>query len=244
MALRSQADRYINRVAACQARLWLAQDEINLASQWAAQHRSTTAMGHLHEYEDITLALIVWRSQQFAEAATILEPLEAAAEESGRLGSLIEALAIHALALAEQPGGKAQAQQMLLRALQLSEPEQYIRTYLNLGQPMASLLRSVSCPDRVIQAYRDFLLSLFHAGEASQLHEISKQPTGTVEKLSERELEILSLIAIGLSNGQIAKKLYLTLNTIRAHSTHIFGKLGVHNRTEAVARAREMGLLK
>ena len=109
---------------------------------------------------------------------------------------------------------------------------------------MAGLLGTLVCSDRAIQAYRELLMGLFLSDEAVPSLQNVEHPTGLVEKLSERELEILRLIASGMSNGQIAQKLYLTLNTIRAHSTHIFGKLGVHTRTEAVARAREIGLLK
>jgi LuxR family maltose regulon positive regulatory protein len=157
---------------------------------------------------------------------------------------LIEALAIQSLIFHEQADGRAAAQQTLLRALRLSEPEHYLQTYRNLGVPMADLLRRLVCPNRAIQIYRDLLLRLFPSEEAVPSLQNVDQPAGLVEKLSERELEILRLIATGMSNGQIAKKLYLTINTIRAHSTHIFGKLGVHSRTEAVARAREMGLIQ
>ncbi len=244
IALRSQSGRYIQRVAAYQARLWLMQGEMGLAGQWAKQYQSQPAPAYVHEFEDLTLALVLWHQQQLSEAAAILEPLLAAADASGREGLLIEALAIQALVQAKQPGEITIAQQVLLSALQRSAPEQYLRTYLNLGQPMASLLRSLSCPDRTTQAYRDLLLNLFHTRDALPAQLATAQPASLVEKLSERELEILALIAAGMSNGQIAKKLYLTLNTIRAHSTHIFGKLGVHSRTEAIARAREIGLLK
>lgn len=248
IANRSQSKRYIDRISALHARLYLLKGEIPQASQWAEHWitpaRSQPLPAYLTEFENLTAALIFYADKRLLDAEAILAPILPSAEQAGRTGSLIEALAIQSLILKEQEEGKAVAQQTLLRALRLSSSERYLRTYLNLGAPMAALLETLVCPDRAIKDYRDLLLSLFPFGGVTLPMQRVEQPTGLVEKLSEREMEILRLIASGMSNGQIAQKLYLAMNTIRAHSTHIFGKLGVHNRTEAVARAREMGLLK
>jgi LuxR family maltose regulon positive regulatory protein len=252
IAQRSQSRRYIERVAAHQARLWLLQGEKHRAGQWAKswlgsgpeQYPDQSGLGYLCEFETLTLALVLLSDQHLPEAADILAPILISAEQAGRTGTLIEALAIQSLVFQEQAAEKTAAQQALLRALQLAEPEHYLRTFLNLGQPMAALLRSLPCSSRSIQVYRDLILRQFVTNEGLQVQDSEPQSAVLAEKLTERELEILRLIAAGLSNGQIAEKLYLTLNTIRAHSTHIFGKLDVHHRTEAVARARELGLIK
>jgi LuxR family maltose regulon positive regulatory protein len=248
IANRSQSRRYINRISAYQARLWLLQGESLRAGQWAEQwiasEQEQATPTYLNEFENLSAALIFYAESRLLDAEAILALILPSAEQAGRTGPLIEALAIQSLILNERPEGKAAAQQTLLRALRLSEPERYLRTYRTLGAPIAGLLSKLVCSDHAIQTYRDLLMGLFPSGEAVPSLQSVEQPAGMVEKLSDRELEILHLIASGMSNGQIAKKLYLTLNTIRAHSTHIFGKLGVHNRTEAVARAREMGLLK
>lgn len=250
IANRSQSRRYIDRVSSYQARVWLLQGESLQAGQWVNQWtiylKSQDKPEDFFEFENLTAAIVLFNEKRLMEAETILIPILSAAEKAGRNCPLIEALAIQSLIFNERDEGndKSVAQQTLLRALSLSISEKYQRTYLNLGKPMASLLRTLDCSDRAIGDYRDFLLSLFPSLGINQPIQRVMQPTSLVEKLSERELEILRLIASGMSNGQIAKNLFLTLNTIRAHSTHIFGKLGVHNRTEAVARAREIGLLK
>jgi LuxR family maltose regulon positive regulatory protein len=250
IANRSQSRRYIDRVSSYQARVWLLQGESLQAGQWVNQWtiylKSQDKPEDFFEFENLTAAIVLFNEKRLMEAETILIPILSAAEKAGRNCPLIEALAIQSLIFYERDEGndKSVAQQTLLRALSLSISEKYQRTYLNLGKPMASLLRTLDCSDRAIGDYRDFLLSLFPSLGINQPIQRVMQPTSLVEKLSERELEILRLIASGMSNGQIAKNLFLTLNTIRAHSTHIFGKLGVHNRTEAVARAREIGLLK
>ena len=109
---------------------------------------------------------------------------------------------------------------------------------------MAFLLNALPLNPGTLRDYRDRLVTGFEFPWQNRAPAEAKTRQGNlVEQLSERELEILRLIAIGLPNGKIAQRLYLSANTIRAHTSHIFGKLGVHNRTEAVARARELDLL-
>ncbi|MEJ2753867.1 MAG: response regulator transcription factor, partial [Chloroflexota bacterium] len=103
------------------------------------------------------------------------------------------------------------------------------------GPKVAKLLRALRDSGRSPQPFTDQLLGLFPDTAVSQI--------GLVEPLSERELEVLRLIAAGKSNREIAAALVVTLNTVKKHSSHIYGKLGVNGRTQAVARARELGLL-
>jgi LuxR family maltose regulon positive regulatory protein len=156
---------------------------------------------------------------------------------------------------------KDRALQVLGDALALAEPGGFIRLFLDEGEPMRSLmldyrrLAGQQSRDRVLQqgaygyrfAYVDKLLSAFETPVAIAP---SKPPPGAgvtaseiVEPLSQRELEVLQLIAQGLSNGEISQRLFLALNTVKGHNRIIFDKLQVQNRTEAVARARELGLL-
>jgi LuxR family maltose regulon positive regulatory protein len=129
--------------------------------------------------------------------------------------------------------------------LALAEPENYVRSFLDLGKPMEEfLLRSLesqSLSEPHLRAYASRLLSHFGADVVVE----SSQPTGEtlIEPLSERELEVLRLIAKGLSNREISERLFLALSTVKGHTRIIFDKLQVQRRTEAVARARELGLL-
>jgi LuxR family maltose regulon positive regulatory protein len=151
------------------------------------------------------------------------------------------------------------------RALGLAEPEGFVRTLVDEGPPMARLLRALS--DRqsaASQSYLHKLLAVFEKEAIAKepalrqsegpmpegrttgsipLSSIHRPPSPLVEPLSERELEVLRLIAEGLSNREIAQRLFLALNTVKVHTRNIYGKLGVHNRTQAVMQARDLGLL-
>ena len=136
--------------------------------------------------------------------------------------------------------------QLLGDALALAEPSGFIRIFVDEGSPMVQLLsETTACginPD-----YISKLLAVFEAGKqksedkASLPSSSSGQPL--IEPLSQRELEVLKLIAQGLSNHEISERLFLALSTIKGHNRIIFGKLQVQRRTEAIARARELGLL-
>jgi LuxR family maltose regulon positive regulatory protein len=132
----------------------------------------------------------------------------------------------------------------LERALTLAEPGGFMRTFVDEGQPMARLLyealnRGIA-PDYVNQ-----LLATFPVAETEQMlpSKPGAPPDGLVEPLSEREIEVLMLIADGLTNPEIAARLYLSINTVKVHTRNVYGKLGVNNRTGAVARARALGIL-
>jgi LuxR family maltose regulon positive regulatory protein len=162
-----------------------------------------------------------------------LERLLAAAEAHGRLGSAIEILTL--LALARQGHKETErALAALTQALALAEPEGYVRTFVDKGRPVGDLLRQVTAP-AVAPSYLSKLLAAF-GSPASAAQSL-------VEPLSERELEVLRWIAAGLSNREIAAELVITEGTAKWHVNNILSKLQVNRRTEAVARARELGLL-
>jgi len=175
------------------------------------------------------------------ELARCIVPLAPIADEPGKH---IEACILLALALAGQKR-PAEALEALAQALSLAEPEGYVRIFLDEGPAMLDLLHiaSMALKDPGPKAYARRLLEA--AGDTRQ----PAQPTvvltqaGLLEPLSEREIEILRLIAAGLSNKTIAERLFLAESTIKSHINHIYTKLDISSRTQAIVRAREMGLL-
>lgn len=156
------------------------------------------------------------------------------------MGSALEILVLQALAY-EAQGHRSQALIPLKRALRLAEPEGYVRIFVDEGSPMAQLLtREMEASGR-LQTYMLKLLTALGVQKEIQPTAHSQQPL--IEPLSERELEVLHLLAQGLSNRQIAERLYLALSTVKGHNRNIYSKLQVSRRTEAVARAHELGLL-
>jgi LuxR family maltose regulon positive regulatory protein len=172
-----------------------------------------------------------------SEAQRLLERLRADAEAKARTGSVLEILLLQALAFSAQGKG-TEALPVLEHALTLAEPEGYIRLFVDEGEPMVALLR---------QAYArgiapDYVAILLAAAGAPKLP--APPPAGSLlEPLTERELEILRLLVRGLSNQDIARELVITVGTVKSHVNHIYGKLGVQSRTQAIARAHSLKLL-
>ena len=178
------------------------------------------------------------------KALALLEPLrqqmEAKGLEDERLKVMVlQAVALHVAAL-QADGEKEQAVQLLGDALALAEPGSFIRLFVDEGMPMAHLLSEAAALG-MMPDYIGKLLAAFEAEEHKSAISPPSQPL--VEPLSPRELEVLGLIAQGLSNREISERLFLALNTVKGHNRRIYGKLQVQRRTEAVARARELGLL-
>ncbi|MBU0494358.1 MAG: LuxR C-terminal-related transcriptional regulator [Chloroflexi bacterium] len=220
-----------------QVRVWLAQGNVAAAARWADDTTaSVLALPELREGEDLTRARVRLAQSRGDDALTLLEPLLHAAEKRGRMRRVVELLALHALAFQSQ-GDAEGALAPLARSLTLAEPEGYIRTFVDEGPPMATLLRQAAMRG-IAPAYVGQLLAAF---EASEPETIPTQPL--VEPLSERELEVLGLIAQGLSNREIAGRLVISLSTVKGHTANIYGKLGVNSRTQAVAQARALGIL-
>ncbi|HBY99417.1 MAG TPA: hypothetical protein DEP84_36680 [Chloroflexi bacterium] len=151
---------------------------------------------------------------------------------------------LQALAL-QARGDTRGAIAVLERALSLAEPEGYVRLFVDEGAPMAALLRVVASQGIAVN-YVTTLLSTTRPGRSEgALPSPRSGPIAAVlpEPLTERELEVLGLIAKGLTNREIAERLVIALGTVKRHSHSIFSKLNVSNRTEAVARGREFHLL-
>ena len=172
----------------------------------------------------------------------VLEPLRQQAEAKGWEDERLKVMVLQAVAHFAR-GEKGKAVQLLGDALALAEPGGFIRLFIDEGTPMAHLL-SEATAHGIMQDYVGKLLAVFEAEEQkSEEKSYPSKAQPLIEPLSQRELEVLRLIAQGLSNREISERLFLALITVKGHNQKIFSKLQVHRRTEAVARARELGLL-
>jgi LuxR family maltose regulon positive regulatory protein len=232
-------------ISAMKARIWIAQGRLDEASAWAHECGLSVEDGlsYLREFEHLTLARLLiarYRSRReeisIGGAKKLLERLLNGAEADGRMGSVIEILLQQALAHQAQ-GDIPRALAPLARALSLAEPEGCIRIFADEGPPMARLLQEAASRGIAPEYSRKILEAFAPADRLS-----AGQPEGK-ELLSEREREVLQFIAEGLSNREIADRLCLSLYTVKAHARTIYDKLDAHNRTQAVARARELGAL-
>ena len=229
-------------LGANRARLWLAQGKLDDARHWAGT-RGLSAEGRFdltHEVEYVVLARILLAEGRVDEATRLLSRLEDAVESTGRYGNLVGVLVLRAIALDRQAGtGSALA--VLEQAVSLAQPEGYVRVFLDEGKPIETLLKIAitQWKDRDLIGYARKLLAAF-AGESVRPTAGQAPQPGI---LSERELEVLRLIAAGCTNQAIADELVIAIGTAKRHTANIFDKLDVHNRTEAVAKARQLGLL-
>jgi LuxR family maltose regulon positive regulatory protein len=226
-------------VAACEADLNSRLGDIDAVARWAEQAGLSPGdpPSFLRESEYLTYARLLLHQRRLEEVHTLLANLERHAQERGLQRSLI---AIHILqALTQQAlGHKEQALARFEQAVRLAAPGGYRRAFLDEGQPALELLPAVR---RLAPQFVDELLACAPAEPSCDRLAPQKQPL--VEPLSERELEVLALLAEGLSNREIADKLFVSVGTVKTHVHNIYGKLGVGGRTQATAEARELGLL-
>ena len=241
----------VRPVAALKTRVWVRQGRLTEALGWTRERGLSVddELSYLREFEHVTLARVHIAQYMYDrvdgsihEAAGLLERLLEAADEGGRMGSLIEILALRALAH-EAQGDIPPALVSLERALTLAEPEGYVRVFVDEGMPMAHLL-SAAAAQGIMPDYTGKLLAVFESEQQKSEGKYYRPPAQPlIEPLSQREFEVLQLMALGLSNREISERLFLALSTVKGHNRRIFGKLGVQRRTEAVARAHELGLL-
>ena len=237
-------------VAMVRARIAALEGDFDAVERWAdsrallaldpghLQLDATTEL-HLRKYELAVLALAWIREGQPGKALRFLEPVFAHVAEKGRWGLGIETLALQAAAY-HLLGEAGPALTRLERVLARAEPEGYVRTFVEIGEPIAQLLYQAAERD-VYPEYAGRLLAAFPEPAAPPA--IPRPPQPLIEPLSERELEILAAIAEGLSNQEAARRLYISERTVKWHASNIYSKLQVSNRTEAVAKARSLGIL-
>ncbi len=235
----------MDHASAWQARLWLAGDTLATAEQWVEEIKLDPDgdLAYSHELKYIVLARILIAQGQSKIATGLLLRLLDAAKAGGRTSRRIEILSL--LALASQAGKeKTQALSWLEKAFKLAEPLGFLRIFVDEGPPMARLLFEAISQDIFIE-YTHRLLAAFPIVEPDRINASKSQSSQAVliEPLTDREIEVLQLIAEGLTNIEIAARLYLSLNTVKSHTRNIYGKLGVKNRTQAVAKAKGLGLL-
>jgi LuxR family maltose regulon positive regulatory protein len=241
----------ITQVAAVRAQLELTQGNVAAAISWTESCGLSTEDEELpypREAEYLTLVRV-----RIAQARTdpaspflqdvlhLLDRLLGDAQAKARMGSALEILVLRALAQ-EVQGDQTSALSTLERALVLAEPEGYIRLFVDEGEPMLTLLhlayRRGIAPDYVAT-----LLSAFGEQHALVLPPLSPHPASLLEPLTEREREVLRLLLEGASNREIARRLIVSVNTVKRHVYNLCGKLGVQSRAQAIARARELNLV-
>ena len=234
------------------ARTWLTQGKLADALRWVQERNLSFEdnLSYLREFEHLTLSRLLitrFRNERddtyIQDAMVLLERLLSTADEEGRTGGVIEILVLQALAF-EAQDNISDSLKSLERALTLAEPEGYFRIFVDEGPPMARLLYEALSRE-IASDYVQRLLAAFPIEESNKIASSQPQRSDSelIEPLSEREIEVLQLIAEGLSNQEISSRLYLSLNTVKAHTRNIYGKLGVNNRTQAGARARALGIL-
>jgi LuxR family maltose regulon positive regulatory protein len=235
----------VRPIPAVRARMWVTQGRLDDALAWVRERGLSAEddLGFLREYEHITLARTLLAryategSQgSLDDAARLLLRLLRAAEEGRRGGSVLEILVLQALALHAQgdvPGALAS----LRRALALAEPEGYVRMFVDEGVPMATLLQAMTTQGDAPAYVRRLLVALGLPQDTTRVDQ------GLIDPLSPRELDVLRLLGTHLDGPDIARQLFVSLNTVRTHTKNIYAKLGVNNRRSAVRRGEELDLM-
>jgi LuxR family maltose regulon positive regulatory protein len=224
-------------VAAAQVLALLHQGDLAAAADLAEKYDLPFSRARVHLAQGDT-----------STALAVLESLRQQVEAQGLADERLKIMVLQAVAH-HAHGEQEKAVQVLGDALSMAEPGGFIRIFVDEGLPMAELLTRMRDESGTKKEYIHKLLSAFgkqkdiHPFDSAQDKSSPLNPQPLVEPLTQRELEILQLIAQGLSNREISQRLFLALSTVKRHNGNVYGKLQVQRRTEAVARARELGLL-
>jgi LuxR family maltose regulon positive regulatory protein len=235
-----------NAISAFNVFFWLGSGNLNAALQWAQELGLSidNKLDGLHEVEYIALAHILIAQNKLDDADRLLQRLIENAKAGDRVYIMIEMRLIRTL-IFKLKADTAAALAELKKALSLAEPGGYVMIFVSKGKPVAELLEEIVAVKKrdhdaaeagFSLSYAQKILSVFKAGPPPKIEAL-------MDPISERELEVLHLIAAGLSNREIAEKLFISLNTVKTHTKNINSKLDVNSRIKAVARAKELGLL-
>jgi ATP/maltotriose-dependent transcriptional regulator MalT len=253
-AQRYLSPRNLREVAGYRVLLWLQQGNRSAAAEWAAAYTREAGPDRprltAYDYDRFALVQTLIAQEHLEAARDEVKQLLGDAEATGHGSFVIWSLVLYALVL-HALGQRTAALAGLQRALALAEPQGFVRIFVGHGAPIAALLREAHACG-IAPAYIERLLRAFprteglglrteHNAPQSSVH--SPQSSILMEPLSTREREVLRLLANGMDNAQIASALAVAVSTVKAHTNHIFGKLGVHSRLEAVLRAQELDLL-
>jgi LuxR family maltose regulon positive regulatory protein len=244
-----------------QVHLWMAQGNLEAAARWVEERGFGKGVGSgeleegrintcslLAAIEYITLAEVYIAQGRPGDALVLCQLLLRVTETAGWTALAIEILALQAIAYQMQDDTN-RAMATLERALALAEPGGFVRVFLGLDDPMAQLLRQAAgrgiAPDYVRRLLAALGAETKDQGQRTAGEELSSvaSPSSLIEPLSERELEVLELIAAGCSNREIAEELVVAVSTVKSHINNIYRKLDVSSRTQAVARARGLNLV-
>ncbi|MCP4419648.1 MAG: helix-turn-helix transcriptional regulator [Chloroflexi bacterium] len=225
-------------------RYWLTQGDLATAEAWLAKMgMSLDGQIKPEHFADYLLRARLYLAQnRLEETAVLLQQIDSIVDAKTAVRPLIECRLLQALVYQAQ-GNQQQAITALSVALSLAEPQGFVRLFVDEGEPMARLL-TAAAQQGIAQAYsRQLLTALNNHGPTDSPQPPSASATKLLEPLRERELQTLRLMAAGLSNREIAAELYLSVNTIKAYSSRIYGKLNVHSRAEAINQAHQLGIL-
>ena len=237
----SQPREFDEDLHTLRVRLQLASGDLQNPSHWADQiHLSEGFDLHKERYR-LTLARILLTQGRYAEVEKMLAGTAPPAAAGSQISRQLESDLLLAAAVAGQQR-LPEAFGLIESCLAMAEPEGYIRIFLDVGEParelLAAYLRSAAPGHKLFaQKVLDAFSPLRGTGSPGT------QPGGLIEPLSGRELEVLHLMALGRTNKEIARQLIVAPGTVKAHTSSIYRKLDVANRTEAVARARQLGIL-
>ncbi|HET8844506.1 MAG TPA: LuxR C-terminal-related transcriptional regulator, partial [Ktedonobacteraceae bacterium] len=246
LAAQMQQPEVLREIHLCQAWLALHMEDLATVEQWATSYEREAEPLSLirREEEALLLARLQIARHQPQAALDVLAPWKQASRAQQRKHSELQIMVLEALAH-ETRSAHEQAMQILLEVLTRARPEGYQRLFLAEGEAMKTLLRALT-PDLQEQALASYVRSLLQAFSTDPTK--SETPPSTsasplLEPLTPQEYRVLRLLAEGASNQQIANQLVISLATVRKHVSNILGKLGVSNRTQAVARAQAYALL-
>jgi LuxR family maltose regulon positive regulatory protein len=222
---------------ATQARLWWSEGDLAAARQWT--EAATPETIHTIELKErLALAQVALAVGQPETALDAITALLQTAQVQGLIAWSVRGLAMQAL-IDHAQGRKAPALSALAEALTLAEPEGYVRSFVDLGPAMAALLKLARAQGIALDYVGDLLTAFGLTDERPPRP--AAQPL--IEPLSERELEVLSLVAEGLSNRDVGRRLHVAESTVKSHLNSVYGKLGVRNRTQATAKAKALNLI-